>query len=65
MIIMILCRGGGEKTERYSALEQKLFRVQEELTEVHRTKGANAQQLINLNLALQETEKERSVLNEE
>lgn len=56
--------GGGEKSERVAILEQKLFRAQEELTEVHRTKGANAQQLINLNLALQETEKEKNVAND-
>nr|XP_039271824.1 autophagy-related protein 16-1-like [Styela clava]XP_039271825.1 autophagy-related protein 16-1-like [Styela clava]XP_039271826.1 autophagy-related protein 16-1-like [Styela clava] len=56
--------GGAEKSERYVAIEQKLFRAQEELTEVHRTKGANAQQLYNLNLALQENEKEKNVAND-
>ncbi|XP_076801108.1 autophagy-related protein 16-1-like [Clavelina lepadiformis] len=49
-----------ERSEQFTALEQKLFKVQEELTEVHRTKGARAQQIIDLNLALQEKEKEAS-----
>lgn len=62
--IKVEAGGGGEKSERYAALEHKLFRAQEELTEVHRTKGANAQQLINLNLALQETEKEKNSAND-
>eukprot|EP00058_Branchiostoma_floridae_P007788 XP_002593276.1 hypothetical protein BRAFLDRAFT_123636 [Branchiostoma floridae] len=46
--------GKGEKTQ---ALEQKLFKLQEELTELHRRKGENAQQIIDLNSALQEKEK--------
>jgi hypothetical protein len=38
-------------------LEQKLFNLQEELTDLHRRKGENAQQIIDLNNALQEKEK--------
>ncbi|XP_064615207.1 autophagy-related protein 16-1-like [Liolophura sinensis] len=47
--------GGSEKTQ---ALEQKLYKQQEELTELHRKTGHNAQQIIDLNNALQEKEKE-------
>ncbi|KAJ8310390.1 hypothetical protein KUTeg_012255 [Tegillarca granosa] len=47
--------GGGEK---FQALEQKLYKLQEELTEFHRKRGENAQQIIDLNTALQEKEKE-------
>ncbi|XP_066266128.1 autophagy-related protein 16-1-like isoform X1 [Branchiostoma lanceolatum] len=59
--------GKGEKTQ---ALEQKLFKLQEELTELHRRKGENSQQIIDLNSALQEkekilTEKENKLLDTE
>ena len=47
-----------DRSEHATALEHKLYKVQEELTEVHRTKGARAQQIIDLNMALQEKEKE-------
>ncbi|XP_055954277.1 autophagy-related protein 16-1 [Patella vulgata] len=47
--------GSGEKTQ---ALEQKLYRLQEELTELHRKRGENSQQIIDLNNKLQEKEKE-------
>lgn len=47
-----------DRSEQVLILEQKLYRVQEELTEVHRTKGSRAQQIIDLNIALQEKEKE-------
>ena len=47
-----------DRSDHAIALEQKLYKVQEELTEVHRTKGARAQQIIDLNMALQEKEKE-------
>ncbi|XP_078483492.1 autophagy-related protein 16-1 [Ciona intestinalis] len=49
---------GGERSEQVAALEQKLIKIQEELTEVHRTKGARNQQIIDLNFAVQEKEKE-------
>uniref|UniRef100_F6ZTE1 Autophagy-related protein 16-1 n=1 Tax=Ciona intestinalis TaxID=7719 RepID=F6ZTE1_CIOIN len=49
---------GSERSEQVAALEQKLIRIQEELTEVHRTKGARNQQIIDLNFAVQEKEKE-------
>ncbi|KAI8514282.1 hypothetical protein Bbelb_086060 [Branchiostoma belcheri] len=49
--------GTGSKGEKTQALEQKLFKLQEELTELHRRKGENAQQIIDLNSALQEKEK--------
>lgn len=59
-----LSNNGAVKSEKYAALEQKVYRLQEELTELHRKKGANAQQVMNLNLALQENEKERTKLDE-
>ncbi|KAF2902558.1 hypothetical protein ILUMI_03633, partial [Ignelater luminosus] len=43
--------------ERIQHLEQKLLAQQEELTELHRRKGENAQQIIDLNVKLQEKEK--------
>ena len=43
--------------ERIGALEQKLYKLQEELTEMHRRKGENAQQLIDLKNSLQEKER--------
>ncbi|CAG5125400.1 unnamed protein product, partial [Candidula unifasciata] len=50
------------------ALEQKLYRLQEELTEMHKKRGENAQAIINLNVLLQEKEREihrkESVLSE-
>lgn len=39
------------------ALEQKLYKLQEELTDLHRRKGENAQQLVELNQCLQERDK--------
>ncbi|KAL8559220.1 hypothetical protein ACOMHN_040344 [Nucella lapillus] len=66
-------QGGGERTH---ALEQKLYRIQEELTELHKKRGenaqqindlknkvivTNAQQIIDLKNSLQEREKELSV----
>ena len=39
-------------------LQRKLFSVQEELTEMHRRKGENAQQVIDLGLALRLSEKQ-------
>lgn len=44
-------------SERIQYLEQKLLVQQEELTELHRRKGENAQQIIDLNVKLQEKEK--------
>ncbi|OQV25584.1 Autophagy-related protein 16-1 [Hypsibius exemplaris] len=43
--------------ERIATLEQKLYKLQEELTEMHRRKGENAQQLIDMKNALQEKER--------
>ncbi|GFO28485.1 autophagy-related protein 16-1 [Plakobranchus ocellatus] len=40
------------------ALEQKLYRLQEELTEMHKKKGENSQQIIDLTTLVQEKEKE-------
>ncbi|KAJ4437008.1 hypothetical protein ANN_17140 [Periplaneta americana] len=48
----------GKPNEKIQALEQKLLHQQEELTELHRRKGENAQQLIDLNNKLQEKEKQ-------
>lgn len=44
--------------ERIQHLEQKLLTQQEELTELHRRKGENSQQIIDLNVKLQEKEKQ-------
>lgn len=44
--------------EKIQHLEQKLLLQQEELTELHRRKGENAQQIIDLNAALHEKEKQ-------
>lgn len=43
-------------TEKISTLEQKLLVQQEELTELHRRRGENAQMIIDLNAKLQLTE---------
>ena len=53
-----------DRSDHATVLEQKLYKVQEELTEVHRTKGARAQQIIDLNMALQEKEKELTEITE-
>ncbi|XP_077987700.1 autophagy-related protein 16-like [Glandiceps talaboti] len=65
-------KGGGTGTgtgnkasnERIQSLEQKLFKLQEELTQMHRRKGENAQQLIDVTQKLQETDKELSSKDE-
>lgn len=44
--------------QRLQTLEQKLLAQQEELTELHRRKGENAQQIIDLNKSLQEKAKQ-------
>lgn len=44
--------------EKIQHLEQKLLVQQEELTELHRRKGENAQQIIDLNTKLHEKEKQ-------
>ena len=38
-------------------MEQKIFSLQEELTNLHRRKGEHAQQIVDLTSRLQETEK--------
>lgn len=43
-------------SEKISNLEQKLLMQQEELTELHRRRGENAQMIIDLNAKLQLTE---------
>ncbi|XP_052219042.1 autophagy-related protein 16-1-like isoform X2 [Dreissena polymorpha] len=50
--------GGGVPNEKVQQLEQKLFKLHEELTEMHKKRGENAQQIIDLNAALKEKEKE-------
>ncbi|PSN44439.1 Autophagy-related protein 16 [Blattella germanica] len=50
--------GDGKPNERIQTLEQRLLHQQEELTELHRRKGENAQQIIDLNHKLQEKEKQ-------
>jgi autophagy-related protein 16 len=46
------------RSDKMQALEQKLYNVQEELMEVHREKGKNAQMVIDLNNAVQERDKQ-------
>lgn len=43
-------------SEKISVLEQKVLAQQEELTELHRRRGENAQMIIDLNSKLQLTE---------
>ncbi|XP_044762475.1 autophagy-related protein 16-1 isoform X2 [Coccinella septempunctata] len=53
-------KGGGNDSryqEKIQFLEQKLLTQQEELTELHRRKGENAQQIIDLTAKVQEQEK--------
>ncbi|XP_033760176.1 autophagy-related protein 16-1-like [Pecten maximus] len=50
--------GGGNAGDKNSNLEHKLYKLQEELTELHRKRSENAQQIIDLNTSLQEKEKE-------
>ncbi|XP_076045943.1 autophagy-related 16 [Oratosquilla oratoria] len=51
--------GGAEggTSQVVQALEQKVYKLQEELTDLHRRKGENAQQLVELNQCLQERDK--------
>ena len=44
--------------ERVQHFEQKLLAQQEELTELHRRKGENAQQIIDLNVKVQDKDRE-------
>lgn len=48
--------GDSMVSEKISTLEQKLLTQQEELTELHRRRGENAQMIIDLNAKLQLTE---------
>lgn len=48
--------GDSMLSEKISTLEQKLLAQQEELTELHRRRGENAQMIIDLNAKLQLTE---------
>ncbi|CAL1547373.1 unnamed protein product [Lymnaea stagnalis] len=50
-------RGDGQVGSTHQ-VEQKLFKVQEELTELLKKRGENAQQIIDLNALLQDKEKE-------
>lgn len=45
-------------SERIQNLEHKVLAQQEELTELHRRKGENAQQIIDLNVKLQEKDRQ-------
>lgn len=56
--------GDSKLHERVQYLEQKLLAQQEELTELHRRKGENAQQVIDLNAKLQEKEKQLAAKEE-
>lgn len=48
-------------TERIQQLEHKVLAQQEELTELHRRKGENAQQIIDLNIKLQDKDRQLNV----
>ncbi|XP_065576022.1 autophagy-related protein 16-1-like isoform X2 [Artemia franciscana] len=48
----------GKSSERVQALEQKLYTLQEEVTDLHRKKGEHSQQVLDLNAKLTEKEKE-------
>lgn len=50
--------GGNDRGEKTQMLEQKVYKLQDELTELHRKKGENAQQLIDLSNSLKEKEKQ-------
>eukprot|EP00090_Calanus_glacialis_P004201 TRINITY_DN13109_c0_g1_i2.p1 TRINITY_DN13109_c0_g1~~TRINITY_DN13109_c0_g1_i2.p1 ORF type:complete len:551 (-),score=173.79 TRINITY_DN13109_c0_g1_i2:85-1737(-) len=47
-----------QNNENFLELQKKLFKVQEELTELHRRKGENAQQVIDLSAALKVSDKD-------
>ena len=49
---------GSAKGERTHALEQNIFKLQEELLSIHSKKNENSQQIIDLNNAVQEKDKE-------
>ena len=53
----LLHRAAEPDHEKVSVLEKKLFGVQEELTELHRRKGENAQQIIDQTAQIKELEK--------
>lgn len=48
--------GVGDRSQSVDV--QKLYKLQEELTELHKKRGENAQQIIDLNMMLQEKERE-------
>ncbi|XP_055333717.1 autophagy-related protein 16-1-like isoform X2 [Paramacrobiotus metropolitanus] len=59
--LRIAVRGGDagdpKASEKVAMLEQKIYRLQEELTDLHRKKGDNAQQLVDMRNQLQEKER--------
>lgn len=54
----------GVSEAKIAALEQKLLSQQEELTELHKRRGENAQLLIDLNNTLKEKENQIAALEE-
>lgn len=50
--------GGGTDFTKISALEHKILSQQEELTELHKRRGENAQLVVDLNNKLQEKDKQ-------
>jgi len=50
--------GGADHSENIHELQKKMFSVQEELTELHRRKGENAQQVIDLTSTVKQNERE-------
>ncbi|XP_055333719.1 autophagy-related protein 16-1-like [Paramacrobiotus metropolitanus] len=62
--------GDPDPAEKISMLEQKVYRLQEELTEMHKRKGDNAQQLVDMRAQLEEKEmtlhdKDRKIRDQE
>lgn len=53
--------GSAPGSEKIAALEQKLFKLQEEVTELHRQKGENAEKLMEFNNVLREKEHELTI----
>lgn len=55
---------GNVDSSKISALEHKILSQQEELTELHKRRGENAQMLIDLNQKLQDKDKQIVIIEE-
>lgn len=49
---------GGGSNEKVQAFEQKILKLQEELTSLHRRRGESSQQIISLNAKVHDLEKQ-------